>query len=276
MAAQEPELFWREFAGEFVQEMIGGVARSAGRSWRVSSIDSYRGESPAELAWLRVGFSGSIDGSCVLGISRPDVITLCNGLRGGEKEQASLAEEECLAEAFAALAPELSAAARNSYGSFTVSVAVQSDAPLHDQSSLSIQLHDDRSRGMRVVACVAPKLIEGLARAVRTEETESCDRADPGAISNESLSMRAPNLDLLMDVELDVTLRFGQRHLTLKEVLDLTSGSVIELDRQVEEPVELILDGKVIARGEAVVIDGNYGLRVTEVPQPLTNRQVRM
>ena len=56
----------------------------------------------------------------------------------------------------------------------------------------------------------------------------------------------------------------------LREVLELTSGSVIELDRQVEEPVELLLEGKVIARGEAVVIDGNYGLRVTEVPQPIS------
>jgi len=56
-------------------------------------------------------------------------------------------------------------------------------------------------------------------------------------------------------------------------VMELTSGSVVELDRQVEEPVELLLDGIVIARGEAVVIDGNYGLRVTEVSQavsPLT------
>jgi flagellar motor switch protein FliN/FliY len=72
-----------------------------------------------------------------------------------------------------------------------------------------------------------------------------------------------------MDVELNVTLRFGQRQLTLREVLELTSGSVVELDRQVEEPVELLLEGKVIARGEAVVIDGNYGLRVIEVLQPI-------
>jgi len=78
------------------------------------------------------------------------------------------------------------------------------------------------------------------------------------------------NLNLVMDVELNVTLRFGQRQLTLREVLDLTTGSVVELDRQVEEPVELLLDGVVIARGEAVVVDGNYGLRVTEVLQPVS------
>jgi flagellar motor switch protein FliN/FliY len=79
------------------------------------------------------------------------------------------------------------------------------------------------------------------------------------------------NLKLVLDVELNVTLRFGQRQLTLREVLELTSGSVIELDRQVEEPVELLLEGKVIARGEAVVIDGNYGLRVTEVAQNISS-----
>jgi flagellar motor switch protein FliN/FliY len=70
-----------------------------------------------------------------------------------------------------------------------------------------------------------------------------------------------------MDVELNVTLRFGQRQLALREVLELTSGSVVELDRQVDEPVELILDGRVVARGEAVIIDGNYGMRITQLVQ---------
>jgi flagellar motor switch protein FliN/FliY len=79
------------------------------------------------------------------------------------------------------------------------------------------------------------------------------------------------NLDLVMDVELNVSLRFGQRQMALRDVLELESGSVIELDRRVDDPVELLLDGKVIAVGEAVIVDGNYGLRVTRVPQPITS-----
>jgi len=79
------------------------------------------------------------------------------------------------------------------------------------------------------------------------------------------------NLKLVMDVELNVSLLFGRRQLPLRDVLDLSSGSVVELDRMVHEPVELLLDGKVIARGEAVIVDGNYGLRVTEIPQPITS-----
>jgi flagellar motor switch protein FliN len=76
------------------------------------------------------------------------------------------------------------------------------------------------------------------------------------------------NLDLLMDVALEVTLRFGKRDLLLREILELGAGSVVELDRKIGEPADLLLDGRVVARGEVVVVDGNYGLRVLEVVTP--------
>jgi len=91
----------------------------------------------------------------------------------------------------------------------------------------------------------------------------------PFVFSDAVGSTEGANLDLVMDVELNVTLRFGQRQLALRDVLDLASGSVVELDRLVDEPVELILDGRVVARGEAVIIDGNYGMRITEVLQQI-------
>jgi flagellar motor switch protein FliN/FliY len=68
-----------------------------------------------------------------------------------------------------------------------------------------------------------------------------------------------------MDVELNLTLRFGERILMLSEVADLTTGSVVELDRVVDDPVELLLGERVIARGEVVIVDGNYGLRITDL-----------
>jgi flagellar motor switch protein FliN/FliY len=74
-----------------------------------------------------------------------------------------------------------------------------------------------------------------------------------------------PELGRVIDVPLTVTLRFGQRNMRLREVLELNTGALVELDRQVEDPVDLILDERVIARGEVVIVDGNYGLRVTEI-----------
>jgi flagellar motor switch protein FliN len=79
------------------------------------------------------------------------------------------------------------------------------------------------------------------------------------------------SMDMLLDVELDVSMRFGSRRMLLKDILDLCSGSVVELDQQLQEPVDLLLDGKVIARGEVVVVDGNYGLRVTELATAAAN-----
>ena len=75
-------------------------------------------------------------------------------------------------------------------------------------------------------------------------------------------------LGLFMDLELEVTLRFGGRHVLLKDILQLGPGSILELDREVQDPADLLLDGKLIARGEVVMVDGNYGLRVTEVLAP--------
>jgi flagellar motor switch protein FliN len=76
------------------------------------------------------------------------------------------------------------------------------------------------------------------------------------------------NLDLLLDVVLEATLRFGQREMLLRDILELHPGSVVELNRGIQEPAELLVAGRVIAHGEVVIVDGSYGLRITEVAQP--------
>ena len=96
-------------------------------------------------------------------------------------------------------------------------------------------------------------------------------KASPAELRRGSVDAGEGNLDLLLDVELEVTLRFGERIMLLRDILELGEGSVVELDRQVEEPVDLLLDGKLIARGEVVVVDGNYGLRIQEMVTPLAS-----
>jgi flagellar motor switch protein FliN/FliY len=82
-------------------------------------------------------------------------------------------------------------------------------------------------------------------------------------------TVRDPKLELLMDVELDVTLRFGERQMALRDILDLSAGSVVELDQYVQDPVELLVGKKMVARGEVVVVDGSYALRVMEIVSPM-------
>lgn len=77
-----------------------------------------------------------------------------------------------------------------------------------------------------------------------------------------------PGLELLLDVELEAALRFGSRETTLGEILNLGPGDVVQLDRHVSDPVDLIVADKIVARGEVVLVNGNFGLRVTEVAAP--------
>ena len=76
---------------------------------------------------------------------------------------------------------------------------------------------------------------------------------------------RRPMLELLMEVALPVGVTFGRTQLKLKDAIKLTSGSIVELNRSIIEPVEVIVNNCVIARGEVVVIEGNYGIRIQEI-----------
>lgn len=73
------------------------------------------------------------------------------------------------------------------------------------------------------------------------------------------------NLKLLLDVELDLSVSFGHTELPLEEVLKLASGSIVELDRSANDPVAILVNGSVVAYGDVVVVDGNYGIRITEI-----------
>jgi flagellar motor switch protein FliN/FliY len=75
-------------------------------------------------------------------------------------------------------------------------------------------------------------------------------------------------IGLLCDIELDATLQFGSREMALREVLELGPGDVVELDRHVSEPVELVVGDRIVAKGEVVVVNGNFALRITEVATP--------
>lgn len=73
------------------------------------------------------------------------------------------------------------------------------------------------------------------------------------------------NIDLIMDVALEVTVELGRTKKSISEVLDFTPGTIIELDKVAGEPVEVLVNGKMVARGEVVVIEESFGVRITEI-----------
>ena len=76
------------------------------------------------------------------------------------------------------------------------------------------------------------------------------------------------NLNILLDVKLQLTVELGRTELPIKKVLELTKGSIVTLSKAAGEPVELYANGKLIAYGEVVVIEDNFGLRITHITDP--------
>ena len=96
-----------------------------------------------------------------------------------------------------------------------------------------------------------------------------CDKTRP-VVEKKAYETGLPTrgVELLLDVELEASLRFGSKEMPLNEVLELGPGDVVQLERHISDPVDLIVGDKIVARGEVVLVNGNFGLRVTEVAEP--------
>jgi flagellar motor switch protein FliN/FliY len=86
-------------------------------------------------------------------------------------------------------------------------------------------------------------------------------------LSGETMRSSAPreNVDMLLDVELDVSIELGRTNLSIKRILEMGPGSIVELDRMAGEPVDLLVNNKVVAKGEVVVVDENFGIRIVSL-----------
>jgi flagellar motor switch protein FliN/FliY len=114
-------------------------------------------------------------------------------------------------------------------------------------------------------SAVSPGAVETHSASASAVATQSpAGAAEPAAPAAPALKS-SKTLDLLLEVDLPIGVSFGRTQMRLKDALKLTTGSIVELNRSVTEPVEVIVNNCVIARGEVVVVDGNYGVRILEI-----------
>jgi flagellar motor switch protein FliN/FliY len=140
--------------------------------------------------------------------------------------------------------------------------------PAAMDSSYSFEIH---LNGLMVpmLAVFSPSL--GVQAEAPKEDTP--ERVEQALAKTAVPYPTKPNsIDLLLDVELPVSVSFGRAQLPLKDVIKLTTGSIVELNRAVSEPVDVIVNNCVIARGEVVVVEGNFGIRIRQV----VSRQERL
>ncbi|MDD3114683.1 MAG: flagellar motor switch phosphatase FliY [Anaerovibrio sp.] len=92
-------------------------------------------------------------------------------------------------------------------------------------------------------------------------------------LTNEPVEVNAANISLIKDVPLQVTVELGRTKKSIREILEFSTGSIIELDKLAGEPVEVLVNGQLTAKGEVVVIDENFGVRITEIVSPMERVQ---
>ena len=120
------------------------------------------------------------------------------------------------------------------------------------------------------------KMLQDLPEDDTKVKAEDIDFGDSEEVSNaEFQSLQQPagshdpqNIDLLMDVDLTVSIELGRTRMSISYILSLGPGSVVELNKLAGEPVDLLVNNKQVARGEVVVVDENFGLRITQLMTP--------
>ncbi|MFI5895270.1 flagellar motor switch protein FliN [Actinoplanes sp. NPDC051513] len=117
-------------------------------------------------------------------------------------------------------------------------------------------------------------LVEGedvravIALALSPWPSEEPGQVDVARPATPTQAMVRGGLDMLHDVEMEVSAELGRTRMSVRELLSLTPGAIVELDRAAGSPADLLVNGRLIARGEVVVVDENFGIRITEIVAP--------
>lgn len=247
------------FAAAFGKAAGEALSKAMGSQWPLQRVDGGGPlPPPGHPIHFRLAVDGRLRGECFVEFYEPQASQLAARILGRPPVDDEHAEAlaKVLASAVAGLREELA----SEYGELSLQLSPVHGLAFGGMFVVPLTASAD-PLGAPVLLYFDGQLLDALSAP---------PAADPAAAPGHP-GIDALNLKLVMDVELNVCLRFGQRQLPLREVLELSSGSVIELDSMVDDPVELLLDGKLIARGEAVIVDGNYGLRVTEIPHPIAS-----
>lgn len=288
---------------EAVRKAIGEVfTNNFGADWTVEISQQPQTNEETAAVWFGISVSGDIQGEAAIQLSLHDATLLARKFVAAPERPSTDFTDGDRNVVRGILQQVLEAAAvilKNRFGVTTlkvaaiepptwpgVAVALSVSGALWKASSLQLRLGSDLLDAMTskstpanvssapVKAAALPSNPAPLGAHVAVSQ----DAPDP--LRGVDLKEGSPaisdiDLEVLRKADLKLRIRFGTRVLSLKDVLALSSGSVVELDREVEEPADLMLGERVVGRGEVVIVDGNYGVRVTEVAGPRTDTEAR-
>ncbi len=260
MTEKRPETRWEAAGGTFAEAAAAaGIAEEAGIFWWEQPFQPF----PDALAWVAAPRR--------LWEAAGTLILQSAGLEKVEQAEARNTWLEVLGQSLAAMARSAGAVLGREV---TCEGGAEHPAPadLQEWAIVHVALAGDpppllMALGPRFAALLASR---GGPQAAGAQESLPAPafEANPSGRADQP----ARTMELLLDVELPISISFGKAQLPLKDVLKLTTGSIVELNCGANEPVEVLVNHCLIARGEVVVVEGNYGVRIHEI----ANRQDRL
>jgi flagellar motor switch protein FliN len=256
-----------------VLSQVSGTASEKSAAFEISSEPLPAADSDV---WYTVVAGGAVHGEMTLRLPAASGTRLAQKFLGESESAASegttaenmtleneKALEELLRQIVGLAATALAATAG---GEVQLHLSASAAPAWSSDAIVCLQTRNEAGASISVEIRISPALAAELQPSVQPARAEQIS-AQPSP----PLSCTPPpssSYRRLMDVGLDVKLRFGTRRMLLRDVLALSAGVVVELDNPLHSPVDLLLDGRLIAQGEVVIVDGKYGMRITDVVDP--------
>lgn len=228
------------------------------------------------IVLLNISASGDVNGSAMLAVT-PNLVTALSDMMMGEEasnredvsEDDLDAAKEIASNIFGAISNSLGAQKELPKLSFNINnieyIGENKDISLENYSKMFVyhfSIEDTESLFMLIID-------EKLGNALfKSEKTLGDDRKNESNINSPSVSLsgdQMSNIALIMDVKLPVKVRIGKKKMLLKDVLNMDIGSVIELNQLANAPLDILVGDEVIAEGEVVIVDGNFGVQITTI-----------
>ena len=236
------------------------------------------------IVLLKISVTGDTEASAMIALT-PNLATTLSDMMMGEEESDREdvtdddldAAKEIVSNIFGAIGNTLSAQKEIPVLSFTIdsveAIAEDSEVSLSDFTKMYVYDFSMGNLKSLLMFIIDEKLENSISGKSATSTT---NEIGAGALSEPSFSESSSpnialnddelgNISLIMDVKLPVKVRIGKKKMLLKDVLNMDIGSVIELNQLANDPLEILVDDHIIAEGEVVIVDGNFGVQITTI-----------
>lgn len=230
------------------------------------------------IVLIHIESKGATNGSLMLGLT-PNLVTFLSDMMLGEQESDRDevldddldAAKEISSNIFGAISNNLAAQKELPVLSFSVQdaefIGENEEVSLENYSKMSVYNFHIGGKNFLLMLIMDSELESVIYNKPKNIEQKKDDielvenMPSKHSLSSEELN----NISLIMDVKLPVKVRIGKKKMLLKDVLNMDIGSVIELNQLANDPLEILVDNRVIAEGEVVIVDGNFGVQITAI-----------